>query len=1133
MLARWTRTGARRDRGRETDAAPSEQAIAGARALFALVLGRTPEPGIDFGARARRPFLAALADLLLSDEFASQVLRRLIDGETPPHAALGAGPQAEWLRVAAAYAVESPDSRAAADVFAAEHPTWRGFLAQLLTSDGPWRAALDQSRDAAADAFADAAARAVCALRAEPGRGAATKAWLHVGPSGAVQATALILAADPPPGARLRLRDAADPTRDAIADIAWTDEAAENGVTRRRGEATLDGAVLAALGPRGALLDLIDDADDRRPRPLGPICRLSVALEPEERAKRLGDLTARLCGPSQADAADAIEALRRDDPFSADVFTVALERMAATDDAQGLAAAAHPKTHAPSQGSSQGPMAALAQARRRAAMRLARRRGDHQAARDSAAALTSPTRLDQVLSGAAERSAQTAADGLIDARDAAARASATAGLSGRLGIGSNDGAAGAAVLIGALRPASEVADWLAASSSRRRAAALEWIQQSAPAYLIPTLSRLNPALASDAIADFGASVGAARLALVDERLADALAWGLRLAQLADAEPARRADAAQLLRSIAAPAARAAASDLYVALGPIDGAPPWTDAEIVAELEMELLAHDPLRSADRLLAARRRFRRAATRTWLADPGDASARAALARALMLEGRDAEGLALYQALRAERPDDAALHAEAALAAEAAERHEMTAEAADAALSHGAGDRVALAKVRSLRATGGSEAAGRLLEDRLPTAGAALRAEHALNHFFRGDFDPALAAAEQLLDATPQDREARLVAIAAAIELRRWDHASALLEALPPRAADAFAAAEADIDDALFRAAVAEGLGAKTEALGHLNDAFAVAQCGHVGLRHTARFGPDGFSPSRPGAPIERLTRDLADQQDGAPTIGPPPQRGGPLVSVIMTAYDAGPYLETSVRSILQQSYEPLELIIVDDASHDETPERILAFERADPRVRGVLKSTNDGTYVCKNIGLLQARGTFIALQDADDWSHPDRIAKSVAALEAQSDLIGVSTDWIRMTSEGRMLLKPGGRIAHVCCISFVFRRAPALARAGFFDSVRVEADREYIRRLARVFGREAVARLRTPLLIGRAHARSLTAHPEYGIARDGYTAPRRDYQAAYKAWHEEIAAGRADPRLAFPLTARPFSAPSSIAP
>lgn len=146
---------------------------------------------------------------------------------------------------------------------------------------------------------------------------------------------------------------------------------------------------------------------------------------------------------------------------------------------------------------------------------------------------------------------------------------------------------------------------------------------------------------------------------------------------------------------------------------------------------------------------------------------------------------------------------------------------------------------------------------------------------------------------------------------------------------------------------------------------------------------------------------------------------------------------------------------------------------------------------------------------------------------------ELIGLTTDWLRMTSEGEVVIKAGGQISHLCCISLVFRRAPVLQRIGFFDSVRVAADLEFIQRLGLAFGERAAPRLRWPLLVGRARADSLTANEDYGLARTGFTAIRRDYHASAEAWHARIRAGEAAPRMPFPLTARRFDAHALILP
>lgn len=116
-------------------------------------------------------------------------------------------------------------------------------------------------------------------------------------------------------------------------------------------------------------------------------------------------------------------------------------------------------------------------------------------------------------------------------------------------------------------------------------------------------------------------------------------------------------------------------------------------------------------------------------------------------------------------------------------------------------------------------------------------------------------------------------------------------------------------------------------------------------------------------------------------------------PRVSVLLPARNAGRTIDAAVTSILGQSFEPLELIAVDDASADDTRARLVAHARRDPRVR-VLDGPGQGLVRALETGLVHCRAPLLARMDADDESHPTRLAKSVAALDADPTLAGVGT-------------------------------------------------------------------------------------------------------------------------------------------
>jgi len=112
--------------------------------------------------------------------------------------------------------------------------------------------------------------------------------------------------------------------------------------------------------------------------------------------------------------------------------------------------------------------------------------------------------------------------------------------------------------------------------------------------------------------------------------------------------------------------------------------------------------------------------------------------------------------------------------------------------------------------------------------------------------------------------------------------------------------------------------------------------------------------------------------------------------LISVVMPCYNAEPYVREAILSVLQQSYTSWELIIVDDGSTDGSTEIIEELARANPeRIRLVYQS-RIGPSAARNQGLAQAQGNFVAFLDADDYWHPDALAKLYAALiDAPADV------------------------------------------------------------------------------------------------------------------------------------------------
>lgn len=123
--------------------------------------------------------------------------------------------------------------------------------------------------------------------------------------------------------------------------------------------------------------------------------------------------------------------------------------------------------------------------------------------------------------------------------------------------------------------------------------------------------------------------------------------------------------------------------------------------------------------------------------------------------------------------------------------------------------------------------------------------------------------------------------------------------------------------------------------------------------------------------------------------------------LVSVVLPCYNAEAYIDDAVNSMLQQTYRNLEVIVVNDASTDNSLQKLKAI--TDKRLQVITNKTNLGYPGSMNHGIAKAKGKYIARMDADDICTPDRIAMQVALHEQNPNCAFVSSK--------RCLLSPNG--------------------------------------------------------------------------------------------------------------------------
>ncbi len=125
-------------------------------------------------------------------------------------------------------------------------------------------------------------------------------------------------------------------------------------------------------------------------------------------------------------------------------------------------------------------------------------------------------------------------------------------------------------------------------------------------------------------------------------------------------------------------------------------------------------------------------------------------------------------------------------------------------------------------------------------------------------------------------------------------------------------------------------------------------------------------------------------------------------PRVTVLMSVHNGGRWLRAAIESVLAQTWRDFEFLILDDASTDDSVAQIESF--SDPRIRLIRLPENIGLTRSLNVGLREARGEFIARQDADDLSASERLAAQVAFFERHPDVPLVGTQARLIHAEGR---------------------------------------------------------------------------------------------------------------------------------
>jgi glycosyltransferase involved in cell wall biosynthesis len=184
---------------------------------------------------------------------------------------------------------------------------------------------------------------------------------------------------------------------------------------------------------------------------------------------------------------------------------------------------------------------------------------------------------------------------------------------------------------------------------------------------------------------------------------------------------------------------------------------------------------------------------------------------------------------------------------------------------------------------------------------------------------------------------------------------------------------------------------------------------------------------------------------------------------VTVLMAVYDPPlDMLNTAIASVLGQTFGNFEFLILNDGSEGQEVRALLdRWASQDARVR-VSHEPHRGVPYISNRGLAMARGEYVARQDSDDWSEPDRLARQVSFLEQHPDVALTGTDTLAHRADGSPLWRlrlphTSAELSHALSTgnpfvhgSTMFRRSNALAIGGYREQFPCASDYDFLWRL-----------------------------------------------------------------------------------
>lgn len=212
-------------------------------------------------------------------------------------------------------------------------------------------------------------------------------------------------------------------------------------------------------------------------------------------------------------------------------------------------------------------------------------------------------------------------------------------------------------------------------------------------------------------------------------------------------------------------------------------------------------------------------------------------------------------------------------------------------------------------------------------------------------------------------------------------------------------------------------------------------------------------------------------------------------PLVSVVLPTFNGARFIREAIDSLVVQTYTHWELVLVDDASTDGTPEILAGYARADPRITVVRNERNLRLPQSLNKGFSLSRGALLTWTSDDNLYRPSALEIMVGALEARPDVGMVYTDYTDIAEDGSpirpVLTKDARYLTCGNCIvgSFMYRREVMETIGGYDHRAELVEDWDYWIRVAKSF---VLLRLPSDVYLYRCHPSSLSSTRQADVSR-----------------------------------------------